>query len=320
MPKVLLTDPVPRPLVQPMQALLPPGVEFDMVPTLEDADFAAHAADADVLLVVFRRIDASTLALAPQVRFVQKLGIGYDNIDSVALAAAGVLVGHTPGANAAGVAEHTILLMLALLKRLSRAEQATRAGHLAPYDLIQAGIGDLAGATIGLVGIGTIAQAVATRLAAFGPELLYTSRHRLDPVAEARLGVTYKPLSDLLAAATIVSLHLPLTNETQRLIGEAELAQMRPGALLINTSRGEIVDEEALLRSVDSGHLGGAGLDVLEHEQDNYNPFANRPDVIVTPHVAGTSRASRQRIMQQAIANVVQFLAGETPTNLVRVG
>jgi phosphoglycerate dehydrogenase-like enzyme len=303
-----------------MQALLPPGVEFDMVPTSEDADFAAHAADADVLLVVFRKIDASTLALAPQVRFVQKLGVGYDNIDTAALATAGILVGHTPGANAVGVAEHTILLMLALLKCLPRAEQATRAGRLAPYDLIQAGIGDLASSTIGLVGIGTIGQAVATRLAAFGSELLYTSRRRLDPVAEARLGITYKSLSDLLAAATIVSLHLPLTNETQGLIGEAELAQMRAGALLINTSRGGIIDEEALLRSLDSGHLGGAGLDVLEHEQDNYNPFSNRLDVIITPHVAGTSRASGQRIMQRAIANVVQFLAGEIPPDLVRGG
>jgi phosphoglycerate dehydrogenase-like enzyme len=291
-----------------------------MVPTSEDADFAAHAADADVLLVVFRKIDASTLALAPQVRFVQKLGVGYDNIDTAALATAGILVGHTPGANAVGVAEHTILLMLALLKCLPRAEQATRAGRLAPYDLIQAGIGDLASSTIGLVGIGTIGQAVATRLAAFGSELLYTSRRRLDPVAEARLGITYKSLSDLLAAATIVSLHLPLTNETQGLIGEAELAQMRAGALLINTSRGGIIDEEALLRSLDSGHLGGAGLDVLEHEQDNYNPFSNRLDVIITPHVAGTSRASGQRIMQRAIANVVQFLAGEIPPDLVRGG
>jgi len=320
MPKVLLTDPIPRPLAEPIQALLPAGVEFDVVPTLEDADFAAHAADADVLLVVFRRIDASTLSLAPRVRFVQKLGIGYDNIDIAALVAAGVLVGHTPGANAAGVAEHTILLMLALLKRLARAEQATRAGSWAPYDLIQAGIGDLAGATIGMVGLGTIGQAVAARLAAFGPELLYTSRHRLDPAAEARLGVIYKPLSALLAAATIVSLHVPLTDETRGLIGEAELAQMRPGAVLINTSRGGIVDEEALLRSLDSGHVGGAGLDVLEHEQDNHNPFANRLDVIVTPHVAGTSRASAQRIMQQAIANVVRFLAGETPIDLVRAG
>lgn len=320
MPKVLLTDPIPPPLVQRVRSLLPPNIDFDVVSTSEDAHLAAHAADADVLLVIFRRIDASILALAPQVRFVQRVGAGYDNIDVAELAAAGVPVGYAPGANAVGVAEHTILLMLALLKRLPRTEQATRAGRLDHYEAVQAGIGDLAGSTIGLVGIGGIGQEVAARLAAFAPELLYTSRRRLDPSTEARLGVAYKPLPDLLAAATIVSLHLPLTNETHGLVGKAELAQMRPGALLINTSRGGVVDEDALLHSLESGHLGGAALDVLEHEEDNHNAFAHRLDVIVTPHTAGSSRASVQRMIQQAVANVVQFLAGETPTHLARQG
>ncbi len=320
MPKVLLTEPIPHPLAQRLQALLPTDVDFDMVPTLEDADFAAHAADADVLLVLHRKIDASTLALAPRVRFVQRAGIGYDNLDIAALATAGVPVAYTPGANAAGVAEHTILLMLALLKRLTSAEQATRMGRWATNDLVQAGISDLAGATIGLVGLGNIGQAVAARLAGFGAELLYTSRHPVDHSTEARLSVTYRPLPALLAAAPIVSLHLPLTGESRGLIGEAQLAQMRPGALLINTSRGGIVDEGALLRSLASGHLGGAGLDVLEHEGNDHNPFANRADVIVTPHIAGASRASVQCIMQLAVANVVRFLAGQTPIDLVPGG
>ncbi len=320
MPKVLLTEPVPRSLGLRLQAVFPAGIDFDIVPTLEESDFAKHAADADVLLVVNRKIDASTLALAPRVRFVQRVGIGYDNLDMAALAAAGVLAAYTPGANAAGVAEHTILLMLALLKRLTSAEQTTRAGRWATNDLILAGIGDLAGATIGLVGMGSIGQAVAARLAGFGAKLLYTSRHPIDHSREARLGVTYQPLPALLAAASIVSLHLPLTSESRGLIGEAQLAQMRPGALLINTSRGEIVDEGALLRSLARGHLGGAGLDVLEHEENDHNPFTNRADVIVTPHIAGASQASVQRIMQLAVANVARFFAGETPVDLVPGG
>jgi len=320
MKKVLLTEPIPHLQAQSLQALFPAGTEFDMVPTLEDADFAAHAADADILLVLHRRIDASTLALAPRVRFVQRAGIGYDNIDISALAAAGVLVASTPGANVEGVAEHTILLMLALLKRLPSAEQAFSAGHWARNDLMSAGIGDLANATIGLVGLGNIGKTVAARLAAFRAELLYTNRHRLDPATEVRLGLVFKSLSDLIATSTIVSLHLPLTDETRGLIGETQLAQMRPGALLINTSRGEIVDEGALLQALDSGHLGGAGLDVLEHERDGLSPFANRLNVIVTPHVAGASRASARRIMQLAVANVARFLAGETPIDLVQAG
>jgi phosphoglycerate dehydrogenase-like enzyme len=131
------------------------------------------------------------------------------------------------------------------------------------------------------------------------------------------LSITYRTLPALLAAASIVSLHLPLTSESRGLIGEAQLAQMRPGALLINTSRGEIIDEGALLQALASGHLGGAGLDVLEDERNDHNPFANRADVIVTPHIAGASRASVQGIMQLAVANVIRFLAGETPIDLV---
>ncbi|GAC1550655.1 MAG: hypothetical protein NVS2B7_26740 [Herpetosiphon sp.] len=190
-------------------------------------------------------------------------------------------------------------------------------GRWATTDIIQTGISDLATATVGLVGLGSTGQAVAARLVAFGTKVVYTSRHQVDPATEEELRVEYQPLPALLASASIVSLHVPLTGESRRLIGEAELAQMRPATLLINTARGGLIDEEALLRSLTDGHLGGAGVDVLEYEMDGHNPFAGRPEVIVTPHIAGASRASTQRIMQLAVANVVRFLGGEEPVDRV---
>jgi phosphoglycerate dehydrogenase-like enzyme len=317
MPKVVLTEPLPLPLVERIRAMFPPGVELAMVPTRLDEDFARHVAAADVLLVGHHKIGADTLKLAPNVRFVQRAGVGYDNLDVAALRAAGVMAAYTPGANASAVAEHTIMLMLALLKRLPVAEQATRAGRWPTGELVQAGIGDLRGATVGLIGLGTIGKEVAKRLAPFGARIVYTSRHRLDEVAETQLGVTYAPLNELLAASTIVSVHVPLTGSTSGLIGEVELAAMRPVAVLVNTSRGEVVDEAALRLAIESGRLAGAALDVLQHEGDGANPFTDLPQVIITPHIAGASRLGALRIMQMAAENIARFVNGETPLNLI---
>jgi len=288
-----------------------------VVASLDIADFAQRAAAADMLLVGHRRIDAALLDLAPRVRFIQRLGAGYDNIDVAAVAARGIPAAYTPGANAAAVAEQTIALMLALLKRLVPAVEATRANRWAFGDLTAAGLGDLADATVGLVGLGQIGRAVAERLIPFGPQLLYTQRRRLDADTEARLGVRYTALDDLLAAATIVSLHASATTETRGLIGARELDLMRPGALLINTARGELVDEAALRRAIARGHLGGAGLDVLQREADGGNPFADLPQVLVTPHVGGVSRSAGARIWEMALVNIGRVLSGQTPQSLV---
>ena len=180
MPTILIIEPFPPALVESIRAALPPGLTLDVVASLDLADFARRAAAAEILLVGHRRIDTALLALAPRVRFIQRLGAGYDNIDVVAVAARGIPVAYTPSANAAAVAEQTIALMLALLKRLVPAVEATRANRWTFGDLTTAGLADLADATVGLVGLGQIGRAVAARLAPFGPRLLYTQRRRLD--------------------------------------------------------------------------------------------------------------------------------------------
>jgi phosphoglycerate dehydrogenase-like enzyme len=170
---------------------------------------------------------------------------------------------------------------------------------------------DLAKTTVGLVGFGSIGRAVAHRLAHFESRLLSTTRHPVDPATEQQFGVQYAPLDDLLALSTIVSLHLPLTGSTRGLIGEAELAKMPKGAFLINTSRGEVIDEAALHSAIESGKLGVAGLDVLSNEGPGGNPFTDLPQVIVTPHMAGGSRAGVEQAIQMAVTNIARYLRGE---------
>ena len=317
MSTLLITEPLPPALAASIRAALPPGLTLDVVASLDIDEFAQRAAAADILLVGHRRVDAALLDLAPRVRFIQRLGAGYDNIDVAAVAARGIPAAYAPGANAAAVAEHTIALMLALLKRLVPAVEATRVNRWAFGELTDAGLGDLADATVGLVGLGRIGRAVAERLAPFGPPLLYTQRHRLDADAEARLGVRYTAFDDLLTTATIVSLHASVTAETRGLIGARELDLMPAGALLINTARGELVDEAALRSAVERGHLGGVGLDVLQRETDGGNPFADLPQALVTPHVGGVSRSAGARILQMALLNIGRVLNGQAPHDLL---
>lgn len=317
MPKVLLTDPALEIMVGPLHTLLPSGVEFAAVTGFGDEEFARLAADADVLVNARRRIDAATLDMAPRVGFVQLVGIGFDTVDLAAAAAAGVAVAYNPGVNAVGVAEQTLMLMLALIKRLPLSDHVTRAGRFATAELIGAGIDDLAGATVGLVGLGDVGQAVAERLVPFGARIVYNTRQRRGDALEARLGATWLPLPDLLRSSHIVSLHLPLTAATHHLIGDAELASMPAGAFLVNTGRGGLVDEAALRRAIERGHLAGAALDVLEQETAGGNPFADLPMVIVTPHVGGGSHGSFARMTERSAANIRRFLAGESPRDLV---
>jgi phosphoglycerate dehydrogenase-like enzyme len=317
MPRVLLIDPLPSPVVERLRPSFPASVGFDVVPTSSEEDLAQYGAEAEILLVIHRKVDARLLSFVPRVRLVQRVGVGYDNLDLDALQAAGVVAAYTPGANAAAVAEHTILLMLALLKRFVAAESAVRQGDWPTMELFQAGVGDLANATVGLVGFGNTGRAVAERLLPFGSRLLYTARHAVNATIEQQFSMRYASLDDLLTSSTIVSLHLPLTEATLGLIGEAELAKMPARAFLINTSRGEILDEAALRRALVSGKLGGAALDVLRDERPGGNPFADLPQVIVTPHMAGGSRAAVERALQMAMANVARFLRGESPLDLI---
>ena len=310
MDKVLVVDPAIAMLAPRIAAGLPGAVVVDAVTDFTVDELRARARDATVLVNARRPIDDTTLAAAPSARFIQMIGAGYDSIDRAAVARAGVTVAYNPGVNRTGAAEHTVMLVLALIKRLPATESMTRAGRFAPGEIIAAGIDDLADATIGLVGMGHIGQAVVERIAPFGSTVLYHTR-RPVPEVEQRYGATHMSFAELLTRADIVSLHLPLTANSHHLIGARELARMRPGSYLINVGRGGLVDEDALRAAIANGHLAGAGIDVLEHETEGRNPFADMPQVIVTPHLGGGSRNSMANTVDRCAANIRRFLAGE---------
>jgi phosphoglycerate dehydrogenase-like enzyme len=316
---VLLVDPALKWLADRFAEQLPDDVDVEAVSDFSDSEFRRLAADATVLVNARRPIDVATLAMAPGVRFVQMIGAGTDPLDRAALADAGVVAAFNPGVNRTGAAEHTIMLMLALIKRLPASDRATREGRFAPAEIIARGIDDLADATVGIVGMGHIGQAVAERLVPFGAQIVYHSR-RPVPDVDKRFGARRLALDEVLRRSNIVTLHVPLTPETHHLIGPAEIATMPAGSYLINAGRGGLVDEEALRNAIVSGHLAGAGLDVLEHETEGTNPFADLPEVIVTPHLGGGSRNSMTGVVERSSANIGRFLAGQEVSDRIDLG
>jgi len=310
MTKIALVDPALARLAPRFAERLPPDVEVVAVRDFGDEELARVAAGATVFVNARRPIDAATLALAPQLRLIQAIGVGIDSVDRDAVAAAGVALAYNPGVNSSGAAEHTIMLMLALIKRLPTSERVTRAGRFAPGEIIAEGIDDLADATVGIVGMGHIGRAVAERLAPFGSTVVYHAR-RDDADIEARVGARRLPLPELLRVSNIVTLHVPLTAETHHLLGADELAAMPRGSWLVNAGRGGLVDEAALRAAVLDGHLAGAALDVVESENTGTNPFADVPNILVTPHVGGGSRNSMAGTVERSTANIRRLLAGE---------
>lgn len=255
--------------------------------------------------------NAAAFAIGTHLKVVSRIGVGYDNVDVAEANAAGIVVCNTPLAPTVSTAEHTIMLMLAVAKQLPDLQSRARAG------LAGSAVGtalELDGCTIGLIGMGRIAGRVAVAAQGLGMNVI---AH--DPyVATAPIpGVRMVPMAELLADSDVVSLHAPAMAETRHLINAEVLAAMKPGARLVNCARGGLVDQDALLAALDSGHLAGAGLDVTEPEP---LPLGHRllehPNVIVTPHVASATVAGRERLYSQAIDNALAVLAGE-PASIV---
>ncbi len=275
----------------------------------DEARFLAEIRDAEVLLQVFKPVTAATIAAAPKLRLIQKIGTGAHTIDLEAAQEAGVAVADTPGTSTQAVAEHTLALMLAVLRRVGVLDAATRMArgwNVAPE--VPESSGEIAGRTVGLVGFGAIPQRLVPVLKALGAEVIFYSRsQRSDaPVRQVSLG-------ELISTADIVSLHLPATPETRHLIDTEALGRMKPGAILINTARGELVDEAALAAKLRSGHLAGAGLDVFEDEPVREpRPLMLCSGAVLTPHIAWLTPETVTRSLE-VIAENCRRLAGNQP-------
>jgi phosphoglycerate dehydrogenase-like enzyme len=254
--------------------------------------------------------DEAVFARCPELRVLARVGVGTDAIDLRAATDAGVAVTITPGANANTVADHTMALILACSRRLLENDRTMREGK---WDRGGALSGtDLTGSTVGIVGMGLIGRAVAKRLRGFDVDVIGSD---LPNVSED--GIVRMPLGDVLKVADVITVHVPLLPSTRGLIGAGELANVRRGAILINTSRGGVVDEDALVAALAEGRLSAAGLDVFAREPPAGSPLLTMPNVVVSPHIAGISVYSQQRMLAMAASSVLDVIAGRHTPALV---
>lgn len=290
------------------------GLSVAVVSEAADAAFDALLPDATAILHVLKPIAAEVFARAPRLKLVQKVGVGVNTIDLEAARRHGVAVCNMPGTNTAAVAEMALALMLAALRRLPRFDRAARtaAGWALPRGA-EASLGEIGGRTVGLVGAGAVPRRLAPILAAMGAEVIYWSR-----AARAELTAEHVGFDALLARADILSLHLPLTPETRRIIGAATLARMKPGAYLVNTARGGLVDEAALVAALQGGRVAGAALDVFEPEPPAAgHPLYAMPNVVLTPHISAGTRDAFMEKQGFIFDNLARFWRGEPVENLV---
>lgn len=291
------------------------GNRFDVV--FNDGSDGAKqriAQGATALLAGWDRVDADVISSARVCRVIQKLGVGTDKIDVEAARQGRIAVLRAAGVNSEAVAEMAVLLTLAVLRRFVPAVHAVRVGRMAKEEL-RATAYQLMGKTVGLVGAGHIGRAAARRFAAFDTTLIYFDVTRLTSEVEHRLGMTYLELDELIATSDILTLHLPLTEETRHVLDRRRLARMKPSAVLVNTARGGLVDEAALIEALASGALLGAGLDVTQDEPVSPgSPLLALENVIVTPHYAAAVADNFPRVVRHAYRNVTSVLDG-TPVN-----
>jgi phosphoglycerate dehydrogenase-like enzyme len=313
--RVVYLEPIPAPVAAIVHSRVPEGFEF--VVRSADEPVASAVAEADFVLVATVGLDEAALSAAARLRLIQHQGVGYDNIDLAAARRRGIPVAICPTGTSVGVAEHVFLLILALYKRLLEADASLRRGEWLQWALRPTSY-EIAGKTIGLVGLGRIGREVAVRARAFGADVVYFDPVRPDAATEQALDVAWLPFDELLAAADVVSLHLPLTPATRRIIDAAAIARMKPTALLINTARGSLVDEAALVEALRAGRLLGAGLDVFDREPPPADhPLFTLANVVVTPHVAAGTVDALQAKMDACFANMRRVVAGEEPDDRI---
>ena len=270
--------------------------------------FKVVLADADVLWHLLEPVTADVMALAPRLQLIQKIGVGVNTIDLDAARQRNIAVCNMPGTNSQAVAEMTLLLMLATLRRVNQLDHATRTGKTQGLTVdLQDESGEICGRTIGLVGYGAVPRLLAPVLKAMGASVVYTC-----PEAKADALGEYRSFAELLAVSDIVSLHVPLTGNTDKMVNEVAIKRMKPGAILINTSRGGVVDEEALRRALGERRLAAAGLDVFASEPlEPDDPLLSLDNVVVTPHVAYLTAETMVRSIRVAAENCRRLASNE---------
>ncbi len=306
-----------------MRAVLPPFVpiaeiERRAAAVLPDLEFTTELLGAGryapdelevLVLTTFHGLDSAAIDRLKALKFVQVASTGYDRVDLAACRARGIWVSNIPVANSKTVAEHVVLLALALLRDLRGLDEQMRRGE---WPMLT-GANDLAGKVFGIVGMGRIGRELAARLVPFETATIYTDIAPLPPEEERRLGLVRVELSDLLAQSDIVSVHLPLSPSTERIFGVREFAAMKDQAIFINTARSELVDPAALREAVADGKIR-AGLDLYPSEPPDFSDAIFRaPGTLFTPHIAGVTWEAQQRFLQETVKNVLRYVQGKEP-------
>jgi len=314
-PKLLAT----RPLFESVRKLL--GEHFEVEYWTEAARIARaklleRVADKDGLICLLtERVDDELLARAARLRIAATVSVGYDNIDVPACTRRGVVAVNTPGVLDETTAEFTWVLILAVARRLIEASETMQSGAWTGWDLDQFCGADVWGKTLGIVGFGRIGRCVARRALGFRMRVIYSDAVRAPAELEREMRAEFAPLDRLLAEADFVTVHVPLLLSTRHLISTAQFVKMKKTAFLINTSRGPVIDEAALVEALDAGQIAGAALDVHENEPKAHPRLLGRKNVILTPHIASASLETRTKMAMLAAEDVVAYFSGRRPAN-----
>ncbi len=315
-PRVVITRPIPEPAVLLLREVADVVVPDDDRPLTPDELRVAVRGASAVVAMLHDRIDESVLSAAgDELAVVANVAVGFENIDLLACELHRVVVTNTPDVLTDATADLTIALILAVTRRVAEGDRLLRAGTPWAWSMsfmLGSGLHDR---RLGIVGYGRIGQAVARRAASFGMEIAYSSPRAID--APEGPAATRLALADLLAGSDVISLHCPLTSETRHLIDDAALRSMQPSAYLINTSRGPVVDEEALVAALRKGTIGGAALDVFENEPAVHPGLLGLDNVVLTPHLGSATAETRQAMAVLAARNVVEVLAGRPPLSCI---
>lgn len=311
---VVITRPLPEPGPAGLEAAGLRVVANDEDRPLEPGELGRLLADAaGVICMLSDRIDGFVLDGAPRLRVVANFAVGFDNIDVAAARARGVEVTTTPGVLTDATADLTWALMLAASRRLGEGERLVRSGQWQGWSPRQLLGRPVAGRQLGIVGLGAIGQAVAARAQGFRMDVVYTNRRRLPVATEAALGVRAVSLDELLSTSDIVSLHAPLNADSRHLIDARALTLMKPTAVLVNTGRGPLIDEAALVAALDTGEIAAAGLDVFEAEPVVHPGLLDRDDVVLAPHLGSATTVARAEMVTLCVENVLRVLDGRGP-------
>lgn len=286
-------------------------------PYAPDALAAALAGCDGLMCALTDKVDAVLLAAAPKLKVVSNIAVGYNNIDVPACTARGVMATNTPGVLDDSTADLAWTLMLGTARRITEVERRIRSGEWTGWRLKQWLGVDVHHATLGIVGMGRIGQAIARRASGFEMKVLYHNRKRIAPELEGKCNAAYVSFDELLAQSDFIILQVPYSPQTHHLIGAAQLKKMKPTAILINSTRGGVVDDAALIDALKSGVIRAAGLDVYENEPRLNPGFLKLDNVVLAPHVGSSTEATRKAMAMLAARNLVAALQGEAPPNLI---